>query len=232
MTPFSVSAWACSNDDDFYAVDLPPNSVLDVRVLFSHANGDVDVQVRNSAGQNVAAGTSVSDNEFINIGLPGGRYYVRVYGFAGASNSYTLEVSLNVVPSACGNGVLEPPFEVCDGTDTGGVTCADFGLPGNVLGCRFDCSDFDTTTCVGMSFCGNDFIEPGEVCDGFDTGGVTCQDFGLNGFLLCLPDCSDFDIGSCQMGFCGNSIVEPGEACVGMGQAGFPCKNFGVMIGL
>src|SRR5689334_1976140 len=51
------------------------------------------------------------------------------------------------IPAACGNGEIDPG-EVCDGSRLGGATCADLVELSGALGCRRDCSDFDTSACT------------------------------------------------------------------------------------
>lgn len=49
--------------------------------------------------------------------------------------------------------------------------------------------------------CGNNFIQTGEVCDGTDLAGETCesqQGAGFNGPLSCKNDCSGYDLTQCS----------------------------------
>jgi hypothetical protein len=47
--------------------------------------------------------------------------------------------------------------------------------------------------------CNNDVIESGEICDGTDLGGETCQTQGFDsGILGCLTDCSGYDTSGCS----------------------------------
>ena len=74
------------------------------------------------------------------------------------------------------------------------------------------------------SYCGDHFLDAGEVCD----GGLpikTCADVvgeGSTGILTCLPDCSGFDTSGCTVACvdcgekCGNGVVDAGEACDGL----------------
>jgi Mg-chelatase subunit ChlD len=69
-----------------------------VKVLFTHADGDIDAFLYSDPNQaRIASGQSASNNETLSLsGLAPGTYYVQVYGFAGATNTY----SLAIVPPA------------------------------------------------------------------------------------------------------------------------------------
>jgi hypothetical protein len=69
---------------------------------------------------------------------------------------------------------------------------------------------------TGGGVCGNDTVEPGEVCDGTDLNGQTCSSQGCSGgTLTCLPDCSGFDTSACTgCPVCDNDgTCEAGEDC-------------------
>ncbi len=97
--------------------------------------------------------------------------------------------ALSAVPF-CGNGIAEPPFERCDGADLGGRTCGSFGLGEGTLSCSATCG-FDTSACAVAPFCGDGVVNrPGELCDGPDFGGRTCESLGLGGgALACNATC-------------------------------------------
>jgi hypothetical protein len=63
--------------------------------------------------------------------------------------------------------------------------------------------------------CNDGILEPGEVCDGDDLGGETCQTQGFSqGTLACNATCDGFDTSACST--CGNSVCETlgGEDCL------------------
>jgi len=65
---------------------------------------------------------------------------------------------------------------------------ADFALSGQGM----------VETTIIISICGNNVIDEGEVCDGTDLAGKTCQDFGYtHGNLACSPACDAFNISGC-----------------------------------
>ena len=95
----------------------------------------------------------------------------------------------------CGNDVTEAG-EVCDGTDLGGRTCADFNCTGGTLACFGDCSGFDTSACTDCTVCNdNGICEAGEDC------------------TTCPGDCPS---GTSSGASCGNGVCEAGngEDCV------------------
>src|SRR5206468_6542381 len=54
--------------------------------------------------------------------------------------------------SACGNNICEGA-EVCNGTCLNGNTCQTQGFAGGTLGCRGDCSGYDTSGCHQCETC-------------------------------------------------------------------------------
>jgi len=104
----------------------------------------------------------------------------------------------------CGDNVVQSP-EVCDGTDLAGETCVSQGFSGGgTLACNGSCTGFDTSGCIaGGPVCGNGIIETGEVCDGANLGGETCQSQGFSGGTLsCSANCTSFDTSACTTGGC------------------------------
>lgn len=68
--------------------------------------------------------------------------------------------------------------------------------------------------------CGNNVKEQGEVCDGIDLAGQTCETLGYqSGSLGCNADCSAFSTRRCVPlpGPCENGIQDPGEENVDCG---------------
>lgn len=73
-----------------------------VSMTFSHAQGDLDLRLYDSAGNLVRYSDSASNSETVSLnGLAAGTYYVQVYGYNGARNpNYTLDVN----PASGGGG--------------------------------------------------------------------------------------------------------------------------------
>jgi hypothetical protein len=65
-----------------------------VEIQFTHSSGDIDMRLRNSNGDVLASSTGTTNTEKISLeGRAAGVYYVEVYGFSGAVNDYSLEIS-------------------------------------------------------------------------------------------------------------------------------------------
>jgi hypothetical protein len=81
-------------ENDYYRFSLPLRSVVRASIAFTHASGDVDLQLLNSAGGVVASSTGVSNSESLTATVAGGTYYLRVYGYgAGSCNQYSINAS-------------------------------------------------------------------------------------------------------------------------------------------
>lgn len=125
------------------------------------------------------------------------------------ANHNNLNNNANSNQPVCGNGVVEGN-EYCDGTDTNGVTCQDFGFGGGTLGCAALCT-FDTSPCEAADWCGDGTRQAPEECDTLDLDGQTCESQGRNGGTLsCQVDCQ-FDLSQCDG--CGDGELEGLEEC-------------------
>ncbi|MEM9455713.1 MAG: hypothetical protein AAGF11_16135 [Myxococcota bacterium] len=115
--------------------------------------------------------------------------------------------SIEAVDNAkyCGNDEIEAP-ESCDGDDLDGLTCADFGFVGGLLGCNEECR-FDTALC---NMCGNGVLDPGEACEpGLFPMGLDCGDYGFaQGDLSCEASCTVISTATCNGG---TSTDSPGS---------------------
>lgn len=81
-----------------------------VQIQFTHASGDLDLELLDGSGASVAVSQGTGNSELISLsGLPEGWYYARVFGWNGALNpAYQLTINPpeNGAPSV---GVIAPP---------------------------------------------------------------------------------------------------------------------------
>jgi len=116
--------------------------------------------------------------------------------------------------SVCGNKILEG-IEKCDSTI---INCIDLNPDLYQSGratCKDDCSGYDTKDCFKNYVCGNDILEPGEVCDG---NHKLCSEIDPEkysyGAAPCYETCSGWDTVVCRnFAQCGNGLVEGDEVC-------------------
>lgn len=86
----------CANDDDWFKVTATATANLTSRIEFTNAEGDLDLYVYDSTGTTQLGSSTFStlDEEQVTIGATSGTsYLVKVKGFNGSANGYTLRVS-------------------------------------------------------------------------------------------------------------------------------------------
>jgi hypothetical protein len=90
-------------DDDWYEIYVDAgNENVYIELLFSHALGNIDLELINSSLSLIAASTSATDNEYIDVIVPSeGTYYIYIEG-NNAGNTYDLmwEASAPIVDDA------------------------------------------------------------------------------------------------------------------------------------
>lgn len=77
-------------DVDFFKFSLGTtgNATSEVLVNFRHSQGDLDAELLDATGTRIAISQTTSDQERLSLnGLAAGTYYVRIYGYNGASNA-------------------------------------------------------------------------------------------------------------------------------------------------
>lgn len=90
LTSSSYEATICPLDDDYYAFTAP-SGFFSVRIDFSHAAGDLDLQVYDETGLLLGESTNITDIEDVNFeSFPTATGYVRVFGYQVAGGSYSL----------------------------------------------------------------------------------------------------------------------------------------------
>jgi hypothetical protein len=87
----TIGGFGVQADDDWYQIDVDPGSVrLQVDCRFTHADGDIDIDLYDSSGILLVSSISADDNEFIDYTISsGGTYYIRIY-YGNAGNTYDL----------------------------------------------------------------------------------------------------------------------------------------------
>jgi len=134
-------------------------------------------------------------------------------------------------PARCGDGTVTAPLEQCEAGDLAGQTCETLGYYGGVLTCDDGCR-FDLSSCESFGRCGDSFIQTqyGELCEGGDLGGQSCESLGFHaGTLLCTTGCQH-DTTSCEAaGRCGDGAIQDAfdEACDGEALDGQTCESLG-----
>lgn len=91
----------------------------------------------------------------------------------------------------------------------------------------------NTNNTNNVNLCGNGVIDDGEVCDGTNLTGETCESQGHYepGVLRCSSDCLSFDTGLCA-GTCGDGIQQSThEMCDGTDLGFMTCKTQGFSSG-
>lgn len=94
----------CPGDDDYFEVGLVDGDTLTVTLLFTDADGDLDLAVENAAGTRVASSLSTTDDEEIVFRLSDASctiaadcpHYVVVSGYSGAENLYDISIGLEL----------------------------------------------------------------------------------------------------------------------------------------
>jgi hypothetical protein len=83
----SLSARLCTDESDWYRVDAPSGAT--VTITFDHAAGDLDMEALSADGVGLSSSTSVQSTETVQATGP---FFVRVYGYRGAANAYSIQV--------------------------------------------------------------------------------------------------------------------------------------------
>ncbi len=95
----------CEGDDDYFAFLLFEDDKLEVTISFRHAEGDLDMELLDDAGNVVDRSAGVSDTETVSTCVgPGadGGYYARVFGYDGDENRYRIRAVVTPeAPDCC-----------------------------------------------------------------------------------------------------------------------------------
>jgi len=76
-----VNGKGVQNDDDWFQITiLPGYERLIIFLIFSHDDGNINIEVCDITGSTIIGGYSTTDNEFINCTLFPGDYCIRIHG--------------------------------------------------------------------------------------------------------------------------------------------------------
>lgn len=88
-------------DIDFFRITTTVTSNINY-VLTGPSGVDFDLNIYNSAGTQIGAGTSTTANETVSLtNQAAGTYYIRVIGYNGASSSSCYTIRATATPSSC-----------------------------------------------------------------------------------------------------------------------------------
>lgn len=83
-----------STDRDVFRFTVAKSGTFNVGAIFSHAAGNIDLEIYNSQQQLLAGANSTTNNESITLNLSANTtYFIRVFSPDGAINSYDLSVA-------------------------------------------------------------------------------------------------------------------------------------------
>jgi hypothetical protein len=118
----------CSDDEDYYAFDLGVGDTINIDVDFDFFDGNINIDLRNSAGTVVAESTNLftSAESISYIAPSAGRYVlnVRLSFDLGSSAIYDLDVSIDEAAPTCIDDGLEDNDTLDTARVIGGSTAA------------------------------------------------------------------------------------------------------------
>jgi hypothetical protein len=217
----------CPGNEDFIAVSVAGASTLRAEILFDSGIGDLDLEVQGPDGARLGVSAGVGDSEVVEVRVPGaGTYYVRVYGFSSAANTYVGEVRLTPLET-CTSTLGCPTGQVCDGgacrsdvcTSTASCpaqhVCPTYGPGAATRRCGATCAV--NSECRSTEAC--KWFPEGRACGlrGGGANGAACVDAtACGGQRACLA----WRGGYCARAGCrGNADCESGTFCVAVGGA-------------
>lgn len=132
----------CSGDDDFFRVTAAARSRVTATLDgFVHSAGDLDLQILSGSGSIVAASEGTSNSEVADACAgTEGFVYVRVLGYDGAANTYSLNAA--VEPNVC---CTDDAFEP-DNTRTTARAISGTTFAGSICPANDDYLSFTTTS--------------------------------------------------------------------------------------
>jgi hypothetical protein len=107
--PGTTMAQICAGDDDYYRITTAAGTEVAVTVDgFAHADGDLDLQLLDSAGAVLDQSAGVTGTEMVSYcAAASGDVFARVFGYRSAENAYDLLIS-TTSGSCCADDGGEP----------------------------------------------------------------------------------------------------------------------------
>ena len=228
--PFIEEGLSINEDQesDYYQFGVTKAGIVDIRVAFSHALGNIDLELLDEAGSTLWSSESLSDGESMLHPIDPGSYYVHVSGKGwGSCNRYDLSVQILdclddsdcqennacVAAGTCHEGTCLPGSPVvCDDQNACTNDTCD-----SVVGCVFEnnanaCDDGNACTsgdiCLGGECAGGSAV----TCDdGNSCTSDTCDPSSGCQFVAHSGECTDQGVCSAS-GSCENGMCQPGPA--------------------
>jgi hypothetical protein len=84
----------CDEDDDWYVVSAGAGTLI-AAIHFTNATGDLDLELVDATGNQLKSSAGVGDSETVEHTVTSpGDYYIHVFAYSGARNSYSLNVTV------------------------------------------------------------------------------------------------------------------------------------------
>ena len=113
ITP-ETPLYICQEDEDWFSIEVCEGASLIAEISFDGFAGDLDMEVLDPEGRYAGSSSGTGSTERVEIDPTVlGAYAVQVYGYSGAENSYSLNLSVG----GCDSCVLDTDCEgdlVCD----------------------------------------------------------------------------------------------------------------------
>jgi len=88
----TIDGMAIQRDSDWYKINIDPSTYKRVKIdcQFTHADGDIDIELYDSSGNLLISASGETDNEYIDFTVSGsGTHYIKVY-YGNQGNTYDL----------------------------------------------------------------------------------------------------------------------------------------------